>query len=91
VAAGLTVPLGAFAILGDGESHSPATPTTAQTLPKVTAGTSAREREIARGNRQGPTDLDCDAFSTADIPITGDGPNRLDTDGNGIGCESESP
>jgi hypothetical protein len=44
--------------------------------------------EVERANRWNGYDLDCSDFTITDFSITGSDPNRLDREGDGVGCES---
>jgi hypothetical protein len=61
----------------------PAEDTTTQAPPP-----GSMDDEVERANRWNGYDLDCADFTIADIPITGSDPNRLDREGDGVGCES---
>jgi hypothetical protein len=68
---------------------SPATPTTPQPTPEPPAPDTDRPPGLPNGPPAGVADVDC-----ADLPgpvwVGSEDPHRLDRDGDGIGCDSDS-
>jgi len=71
----------------DTEDPDIAAPSAEEQQQDAEAAQSLREYEEEHANIWHGYDLDCSDFTTRNIPITGSDPNRLDRDGDGVGCE----